>query len=136
MTSRLTLLALALTCATAIPLGSSIRSDNLDTRSSASSTSSLQYNPAGATCYDVEIPLEVSIDGYEWIGPRWIDDYGLIDFVATQAGRKALNDSQLFQPAVAGGNYSISGTFCIPDDGGERATTVLLATHGLWYDRK
>jgi hypothetical protein len=95
-----------------------------------------QYTPPNANCVDYEIPVVVSTKGIEWTGPKWTDNYGLIDFVSLSSARPEAN----FTPPVTGpvdinGTYTISGTFCSPKTKGEHSSTVLLATHGLGYDR-
>ena len=103
---------------------------------STASISTLLRNPRDAICYDVILPISFEVDGYEWIQPRWTNDYEMIDFIGVEASRRPYNKSQIVQPSTIGGNYSISGTFCVPNKPGSKASTVILATHGLWYDRK
>ncbi|KAF2099701.1 alpha/beta-hydrolase [Rhizodiscina lignyota] len=95
-----------------------------------------EYTPPNANCIDYEIPVVVSTKGVEWIGPKRTDNYGLIDFVFLSSTRPEAN----FTPPVTGpvdinGTYTISGTFCSPKTKCEHSNTVLLATHGLGYDR-
>jgi pimeloyl-ACP methyl ester carboxylesterase len=94
------------------------------------------YTPPNANCVDYEIPAAVATKGIEWIAPKWTDNYGLIDFVFLSSARTDAN----FTPPITGpvdinGNYTISATFCFPKTKNEHSSTVLLATHGLGYDR-
>ncbi|CAD6583989.1 MAG: hypothetical protein TREMPRED_003709 [Tremellales sp. Tagirdzhanova-0007] len=129
VTELILLFSSILLCTTARPTSPSPRA------STVASNSTLLRNPRDATCYDVILPISFEVNGYEWIRPRWTNDYEMIDYIGVEASRRPYNKSQIVQSSTIGGNYSISGTFCIPNKVGSKASTVILATHGLWYDR-
>lgn len=95
------------------------------------------YTPANANCIDYDIPVSVSTKGVNWIAPKWTDNAGLIDFVSLTSSRSSANFSSPVGGSVdLNGQYIISGTFCSPQTNAEISGNVLLATHGLGYDRR
>ncbi|KAF2434575.1 alpha/beta-hydrolase [Tothia fuscella] len=104
--------------------------------SAQSITISKDYTPPSAKCVDYDIRLTVSAKGKRWAGPKWNDNYDLTDFVSILGSRP---DSRLSEPLDGSvdisGNYTLSSTFCAPKTQGQHSGTVLLATHGLGYDR-
>jgi hypothetical protein len=94
------------------------------------------YTPANAKCVDYGIPVSVSTKGVNWTAPKWTDNAGLIDFVSLTSSRSSANFSSPIGGSVdLNGKYIISGTFCSPQTNTEISGNVLLATHGLGYDR-
>ena len=101
------------------------------------STSSVTHVPKGAKCQNYTVPLTITSANRPWIGPRWTDNYGFIDFVTTTAARRSAGfPSPVGDPVNQTASYNISATFCTPKRAGKHSKTVLLATHGLSYDRK
>jgi hypothetical protein len=95
------------------------------------------YTPSNANCNNYDIPVSVSTTGIDWIAPKWTNDTGLIDFVSLTSSRTTAN----FSSPVGGsvnltGQYTISATFCSPKTQTNKSANVLLATHGLGYDRR
>ena len=96
------------------------------------------YYPPAAICTDVSLPVHLN----ETMGyvlnqaVKWTDNDGAAQFVANTAGRDPT------VPAIFTGlqnftrSYAISATFCTPQvPVGDHATTVLLASHCIGYDR-
>lgn len=102
------------------------------------STSNVTFVPKGAICQDYTIPLTVTSQNRPWIGPRWTDNYGFIDFLSTAATRQSAGFPSPVDDPINNqtASYTISATFCSPETAGEHSKTVLLATHGLGFDRK
>ena len=95
------------------------------------------YTPPSANCKDFTIPVHVTSDNYPWTAPEWTDNYGLIDFVSTASSRPDAGfPSPLGVPTSQEGDYEISATFCTPKQSNAKTSIVLLATHGLLYDRR
>jgi hypothetical protein len=95
------------------------------------------YTPPNANCIDYSIPVSVSTKGIDWVAPKWTDDAGLIDFVSLSSSRSSANfSSPVGGPVNLNGQYTISGTFCSPKTNAKNSGNVLLATHGLGYDRQ
>ena len=95
------------------------------------------YVPFNVDCYDYTIPVAITSKNFQWIGPRWTDDYEWIDFLTTASSRPSAGFPPPFgNPIDQTASYSISATFCTPKKGGPKAKTVLLATHGLGFDRR
>ena len=91
----------------------------------------------GSRCVDYTIPITVSSDSFKWTGPKWNDDFGLADFITSAVTRPEAG----FPPAF--GNltrttdlYQITGTFCTPEIASVKARPLLLATHGIGFDRR
>jgi hypothetical protein len=95
------------------------------------------YTPANANCIDYDIPVSVSTEGINWVAPKWTDNAGLIDFVSLTSSRSSANFSSPINGSVdLSGQHTISGTFCSPKTNAEKSGNVLLATHGIGYDRR
>ena len=95
------------------------------------------YVPPGAECEDYTIPITVTSNNYQWVGPQWKDDFGFIDFVSTASSRL---DAGFPSPVGAfvseTASYAIAATFCTPKRPNDNSKTILLATHGLAFDRR
>lgn len=96
------------------------------------------YVPKGANCVDSIIPVTVSSNNRPWIAPKWKNNYELIDFLSSATSRPSAGF-----PAPVGNNtvkqtlsYEIGATFCTPQKPGNHSNTVLVATHGLGFDRR
>ena len=93
-------------------------------------------HPSNGICTDISVTEEVSSEDPVWGGPRFQDDFDLIAFLFNTTRK----DQENIPPSVSGfknatNTYTVSATFCTPKtlkEGKEK--TVLLATHGLWYD--
>ena len=95
------------------------------------------YVPLGALCRDFTIPVKVESENFPWIAPKWTDDFDFIDFASTASSRRDAGfPPPIGPPASQTANYEISATFCTPKASGKKAKTVLLATHGLAFDRR
>ena len=92
------------------------------------------YTPASAHCHDYAIPVTVTSENLQWTGPKWSNDYELTDFLTVASSRSA--PSFFGNATEETGSYTIGATFCEPKHGGAKAKTVLIATHGLGYDRR
>lgn len=103
----------------------------------ASSTYDVRFVPKGAKCQDYTIPVTVTSENRPWIGPRWTDNYGFTDFLALSATRVSAGvPIPVGNPVNQTASYSIAATFCTPERSGKQSKTVLLATHGLGFDRR
>ncbi|KAK2769561.1 hypothetical protein FQN52_005204 [Onygenales sp. PD_12] len=100
-------------------------------------THKAKYHPPNAHCVDYTIPVSVSTDILTFNGTKWDDNFGLVDFVSVQSSREDAG----FPPSIGApepykGDLEIAGTFCSPIEYGKHgARTVLLATHGLGFER-
>ncbi|MCJ1266481.1 hypothetical protein MMC22_006366 [Lobaria immixta] len=100
------------------------------------STPNVTYLPKGATCHDYTIPVTVTSENKPWVGPRWTDNYGFIDFVTVSSTRQSAGSPLPFgNPINQTASYNISATFCTPIAPGKHSKTVLLAMHGLGFDK-
>ncbi len=95
------------------------------------------YIPPSASCKNLTIPVHVTSNNYPWTAPKWTDNFGLTDFVSTASSRvDAGFPSPFGTPVVQNGSYEISATLCVPKQSNAKTSTVLLATHGLAFDRR
>jgi hypothetical protein len=92
------------------------------------------YIPAGARCHNYAITITITSKNLQWTGPKWTNNYELIDFLTVASSRSA--PSFFGHATEETGSYTIGATFCEPKHGGVRAKTVLIATHGLGYERR
>lgn len=104
----------------------------------ATALSSAGYVPKGANCVDSIIPVTVSSNNRPWIAPKWKNNDEFIDFLSSASSRPSAGF-----PAPVGNNtvkqtfsYEIGATFCTPQKPGNHSNTVLVATHGLGFDRR
>ncbi|KAK2813287.1 hypothetical protein FQN50_000601 [Emmonsiellopsis sp. PD_5] len=95
------------------------------------------YHPPNANCVDYTIPVSVSTDILTFNGTKWDDNFGLIDFVSVASSREDAGfPSPIGAPEPYKGDLEIAGTFCSPKEYGKPGgRTVLLATHGLGFER-
>ena len=95
------------------------------------------YVPVKAECRHHTIPVTVTSENYQWTGQRWTDDYELTDFLTVASSRPSAGIPPPYGNLTEETeSYKIGATFCTPKRGGTKAKTVLLATHGLTYDRR
>lgn len=88
------------------------------------------------SCQDYKIPVTVTSENLVF-GPRFADNFDLVDFVTDLNSRTA---STKFNPFTGRenqtGSYTISATFCSPrDDDAPKKDTILLLSHGVNFDR-
>jgi hypothetical protein len=94
-------------------------------------------NPIKSTrsCKDYTLTIDTTSINFIWGLPDLQTNYDATAF-STDIGR--WDSSTSLKPisgaAEVNGSYSISGTFCSPTSGG--GETVLLASHGLGFDRE
>ena len=95
-----------------------------------------KYAPEGGSCHDYDIPINIGSENFPWIAPKWTDNLGFVDLLSAGATRTTANfPLPLGAPVHQTAAYRISATFCTPKKQGKHAKTVLLATHGLGFDR-
>ena len=95
------------------------------------------YVPSGAQCQDYAIPVTVTSSNYPWTAAKWTDNYGLIDYVSTATSRTDAGFPPPFgNPVNQTATYTIGATFCTPTNPATNSDKVLLATHGLAFDRR
>ena len=95
------------------------------------------YVPSGAQCQDYAIPVTVTSLNYPWTAAKWTDNYGLIDFVSMASSRTDAGfPSPIGNPVNQTASYNIGATFCTPTNPNRKSGKVLLATHGLAFDRR
>jgi len=101
-------------------------------------------NGAGGSsksCESFKIPVTVTSTNLIYAPPHFQTDFDVVDFVGTISSRSAPPPSVLFAGEVnQTAAYTISATFCKPGGGsgsssGPAKNTVLIATHGLNFDR-
>ena len=90
---------------------------------------------AQKSCQDYTVAVNSTSSNYKWTYGPLNDNYDVAAFL-TASGRRDANTT--FQPASPPDApetavYSISGTFCQPNNGGDG--TTLIATHGGGFDK-
>lgn len=97
------------------------------------------YVPKGANCLDSIIHVTVTSNNQPWIAPKWKNNFEFIDFLSSASSRPSAD----FLAPVGNntvkqtGSYQIGATFCTPQKPvGNQSNTVLVATHGLGFDRR
>ena len=88
-------------------------------------------------CQDYSIPVSVTSQVLIPNYPRFSDDFDVVDFVNTLLSRDA---KASFVPFCRVKNvtalYEIAATICSPCKNTRKEKTLLLASHGLGYDRR
>lgn len=88
-------------------------------------------------CQDYIIPVNITSLVYTAIYPPFQDNYDVVGFVNNLARRDTNATAPTFSCATSvSAEYNIGATFCTPKSGANEEKTVLLATHGLKYDRR
>lgn len=95
-------------------------------------------HPPNGVCTEYSIKVTATSTGYIWGIPRFKDNYDVVEFL-TEIARK--DSAEVFHPLSGVKNvtdtYEVAATFCTPKKTkGGKEKTVLLATHGLGYDRR
>lgn len=92
------------------------------------------HNSSPKTCKEYTIPLTITAGTYIWGLPNLTTNYDVTAFTNNLSRWDA---NVTFHPVSGFENTTldveISGTFCAPTNGD--ASTVLIATHGLGFDR-
>ena len=90
-----------------------------------------------ADCTDYEIPVTTQTEALIFGYPEFSDNFDLAGFIATLITRKTDPPFNPFSGKKnVTGNYNISATFCSPKTANGHEKTVLIASHGLGYDRR
>jgi hypothetical protein len=98
-------------------------------------SSSLATTPA-KTCIDYEIPVTIESLNYIFAKP-FQSNYDVVDLLSNLASRTAATDFNPYSgTALETASYTISATFCAPRNTASRNGIVLLASHGLNFDRR
>lgn len=103
----------------------------------ASTFPSPGYVPKGADCLDSIIPVTVTSKNRPWIAPKWKNNFEFIDFLSSASSRPSAGfPAPVGNPVKQTGSYKIGATFCTPQKPGNHSDTVIVATHGLGFDRR
>lgn len=92
---------------------------------------------ATRNCEEYMIPVSVSSTVFIPSFEHFNDDFDVVDFVSYLARRDfqtALNPFSGTKNVT--GTYTIGATICSPTKDTAKSKTLLLATHGLGYDRR
>jgi hypothetical protein len=90
------------------------------------------------SCQDYKIPVTITSENLIYALSPFSDDFDVADFVDNFSSRTPPSDPYFSGAVNQTATYTIAATFCTPGRG-ENIThkdTVLIATHGLAYDRK
>ena len=92
--------------------------------------------PPSASCTDYTIPVNITSANYVFNATKWTNNDELTQFVIDQVTRIPDKYIPLAGPEDETEQYQISATFCTPRNAtSDKAKTVILATHGLGFDR-
>jgi len=96
-----------------------------------------EFGTSTKVCHEYSIPVTAKnpalIGGYK----RFTSDYDLVDFVNNLSGRTrdpAVNVVIDSENRTA--TYKIGATICSPRKRSSKQKTILLASHGIGYDRR
>lgn len=103
----------------------------------ASPAPSTYVHPPNGICTDLTVTEPVTATYPVWGLPEFESNYDVVSFLFNLSRK---DSSVNTPPPVTGFNnltktYTVAATFCKPQKTvGDKASTVLLATHGLAYD--
>lgn len=90
-------------------------------------------------CVEYSIPLTVTAPNLVPAFPIFKDSFDVVDLV-NQAARRDVDEAfhpfPLSDPPIVTANVTIAATFCTPKYPNGYEKTVLLASHGLGFDRR
>lgn len=94
-------------------------------------------DPSLRICHDYAIPVNVTNVALKASYEPFTSNYDVADFVNGLAGRDTAASLNLFSgPRNVTGVYNIGATICSPKKRTKKQNTILLASHGLGYDRR
>ena len=92
--------------------------------------------PPSASCMDYVIPVNITSANYVSNATKWANNDQLTQFVIDQVTRIPDRYIPLAGPEDETAQYDISATFCTPRNATSgKVKTVIVATHGLGFDR-
>ncbi|KAH7356793.1 Alpha/Beta hydrolase protein [Rhexocercosporidium sp. MPI-PUGE-AT-0058] len=86
------------------------------------------------TCQEYTIPVNVTSQVFIASYPRFKDNFDVVQFFTTLGSRSSLVPFSGAKNVTAA--YSIGATICSPCKSTRKEKTLLLASHGLGYDRR
>ena len=89
------------------------------------------------SCQDYKIPVTITTENLIFGLPPFQDDFDVADYIDTISSRSA--PESFFSGSVnETASYTIAARFCTPGRGEQAShkSTVLIATHGLNFDRR
>lgn len=90
-------------------------------------------------CQSFDLNLTVTSENFVFGAEKFNNDFDVADFVTDLTSREPPPSFSALLPAKVNqtGTYTISSTFCTPQNShAAKKDIVLLATHGLNFDRK
>jgi len=103
----------------------------------ASQVSSHPTKSKGRICHDYSIPVNVTNIALVASYDRFTSNYNVVDFSNGLSGWSGAGALHLFSNATqVTGAYTTGATSCPPRNRTENEKTILLASHGLGYDRR
>ena len=88
-------------------------------------------------CQNYDIPVNITSENLIYGLPKFVNNFDLVDLVTDLGTRNTTPTHSPFAGVVTqAASYTIAATFCTSSDPASAANrTVLLATHGLAFDR-
>jgi hypothetical protein len=94
-------------------------------------------HPSNGICTDYTVTETLTYPEVQWTGPRFKDNHDVVGFLAALSRKGGLGaDFPLGNTKNVTKTFDTAGTFCKPKGKNVNETTVLVATHGLGFDRR
>ncbi|KAF2256696.1 alpha/beta-hydrolase [Trematosphaeria pertusa] len=95
-------------------------------------------HPSNGICADYTIKEEITTTNQIWVYPPLANDFDVAQALANISSKEPSTGYQPLSGVVnVTKTYEIAGTFCTPKEKkGGKETIVLVATHGVGYDRR
>jgi len=94
-------------------------------------------HPSNGVCTDYTVTETITYPALQWATTRFADNHDVVALLADLSSKDGLSTPPFGGKENTTKTFEIAGTFCKPvseKDGKE--TTVLVATHGLGFDRR
>jgi hypothetical protein len=92
---------------------------------------------ATKTCHEYKIDLAVESDVFTWGRPQFKSNFDVVDLIIDLTSRENGGNSPFNGSVHKTISSTIAATFCTPVDViAAKQDTILLATHGLNYDKR
>lgn len=105
----------------------------------AIATAAAAHNLPEKLCQDFDLTVTVTSDNFVFGEPKFNNNYDVADFITDLTSREPPADFNALLPnkVTQTATYTIASTFCTPQDAhAGKKSTVILATHGLDFDRR
>jgi hypothetical protein len=93
-------------------------------------------HPSNGICTNYTVNTTVSFTASHWAYPPFKNNYDVVAFLETLLDKNKTTFTSFDSNKTVTETYKIAGTFCRPKNVTGNENTVLVATHGIGFDRR